>query len=194
LDDGGLPFALPSADRSGNAPLWVEPDTPVSSLQMTTQVAANAHLVGRRHPDVAAHDWLSRATRWCLTAIDRLDTAPPAYELLFAIRFLDAVAEEQPAAARLLDRLSEYLPADGVVAVQGGCRRRGDPTARLRAPAHRTGKAAVLRGSDRGGAAPAEQRARARRWVDCRIRVGFARSDARVARVCNRPRGRPPPC
>jgi hypothetical protein len=30
--------------------------------------------------------------------------------------------------------------------------------------------------------------------VDCRICVGFARSDARVAWVCNRPRGRPPPC
>jgi hypothetical protein len=45
---------------------------------------------------------------------------PHAYELLFAIRFLDAVAEEEPATARLLDRLSEYLPADGVVAVQGG--------------------------------------------------------------------------
>lgn len=120
LPDGGLPFALPSADRAGNAPLWVEPDTPVSSLQMTTQVAANAHLVGRHRADVASHRWLSRATQWCLTAIDSLDTTPHAYELLFAIRFLDAVAEEEPAAARLLDRLSEYLPADGVVAVQGG--------------------------------------------------------------------------
>ena len=95
LPDGGLPFALPSADRAGNLPLWAEPSTPVSSLQMTTQVAANAHLVGRHHPDVAGHRWLSRATRWCLTAIDRLDTAPQAHELLFAIRFLDAVAEAE---------------------------------------------------------------------------------------------------
>jgi hypothetical protein len=55
LPDGGLPFALPSADRAGNAPLWVEPNTPVSSLQMTTQVAGNAHLVGRHHADVAGH-------------------------------------------------------------------------------------------------------------------------------------------
>jgi hypothetical protein len=193
LPDGGLLFALPSTDRAGNAPLWVEPNTPVSSLQMTTQVAANAHLVGRHHADVAGHGWLSRATQWCLTAIDSLDTAPHAYELLFVIRFLDAVAEVEPAAAGCsTGSASTCRPTAS--SLSRGRRRRGDPTARLRAPAQRPGKAAVLRGSDRGRAAPADRRARARRWVDCRICVGFARSDARVAWVCDRPRGRPPPC
>ena len=140
LADGGLPFALPRADRAGNAPLWVEPDTPVSSLQTTTQVAANAHLVGRHHADVAGHGWLSRATQWCLTAIDSLDTAPHAYELLFAIRFLDAVDEVEPATARLLDRLSQYLPADGVVAVQGAQKaRRSDRSTSRSGPTARQG-------------------------------------------------------
>jgi hypothetical protein len=120
LPDGGLPFVLPIADRSGNSPVWTEPDEHVSSLQITAQVAANAHLVGRHHPGVAGHPWLAGATEWCLAAIGDLDTEPHAYELLFAIRFLDAVAEDEPEATRLLEGLGERLPADGVVAVQGG--------------------------------------------------------------------------
>lgn len=120
LDEGGLPFALPIDDPAGCAPFWVEADPHTSSLQMTAQVAANAHLVGRHERDVARHPWLAAATAWCLDAIDQLEGLPHAYELLFAMRFLDAVAATDEEAARLLARLGALLPPDGVVAVEGG--------------------------------------------------------------------------
>ena len=120
LADGGLPYALPVADPTGCAPWWLGADPAASSLQATAQVAANAHRVARHDAGVADHPWLARATAWCMTTISGIETAPHAYELLFAIRFLDAVADVEPAAIRLLDRLRRYVPSDGVVPVQGG--------------------------------------------------------------------------
>jgi hypothetical protein len=120
LADGGLPFALPITDPAGNAPWFGDPDSNTSSLQTTAQVVANAHLVARHDPGVAGHPWLARATAWCLTTISGIEAAPFAYELLFAIRFLDAAADVVPDAAPLLDRLGRFVPADGLVPVQGG--------------------------------------------------------------------------
>lgn len=120
LDDGGLPLTLPVTDPAGCAPLWLGADHETSSLQMTAQVAANAHLVAHHHPQVAGHPWLAGATSWCLDAIGRLDTTPSPHELLFAIRFLDAAAEGHPDALTLLERLGRLLPADGVIPVEGG--------------------------------------------------------------------------
>jgi hypothetical protein len=118
--DGGLPLALPVTDGAGCAPLWLDADHTTPSLQMTTQVAANAHLVGRHDPAVRAHPWLHRATAWCLAAIAAVDSAPLAHELMFAVRFLDAIADIEPQAGPLTDQLGSYIPADGVVPVQGG--------------------------------------------------------------------------
>jgi hypothetical protein len=120
LGDGGLPFTLPVTDPAACAPLWLGTDHTTSSLQMTAQVAANAHLVARHDERVARHPWLARATSWCYDAIERLDSAPHAYELLFAVRFLDAVADSDPGAVALLERLARLLPPDGVVPVSGG--------------------------------------------------------------------------
>lgn len=120
LADGGLPFALPVPDPSGCAPFWAQADPSTSSLQMTAQVAANAHLLGRHQPEVAAHAWLSPATEYCLDAIRRIDGEPHAHELLFALRFLDAVADHVPEAQALLERLGRSLPSSGSVHVQGG--------------------------------------------------------------------------
>lgn len=120
LADGGLPFALPISDPAGCAPWWLDPDTTTASLQTTAQVTANAHHVARHDPGVADHPWLARATGWCLAAIAGLDAAPHAYELLFAIRFLDAVAEAAPGAGPLLHKVGRHLPADGVLPVEGG--------------------------------------------------------------------------
>jgi hypothetical protein len=120
LADGGLPFTLPVHDPAGCAPLWLGSDHETASLQMTAQVAANAHLVARHDPRVSRHPWLARATAWCYGAIAGLDAAPHAYELMFAIRFLDAVAETDAGAVALLERLARLLPADGVVPVEGG--------------------------------------------------------------------------
>ncbi|MFI7153723.1 hypothetical protein ACIBO2_53170 [Nonomuraea sp. NPDC050022] len=120
LPDGGLPFALPRASNAGNAPWWAGADSTVSSLQITSVTAAVAHRVAAHLPDVAAHPWLERATRYCLDTIAALDRRPPAYILAFALRFLDAVHDTHPEAAGLLDRLGAYLPAGGQVRVEGG--------------------------------------------------------------------------
>ncbi|MEV6149849.1 hypothetical protein AB0L53_05860 [Nonomuraea sp. NPDC052129] len=120
LPDGGLPFALPRASNAGNAPWWAGADSTVSSLQITSVTAAVAHRVAAHLPEVAAHPWLERATRYCLDAIAALDRQPPAYILAFALRFLDAVHDTHPEAAGLLERLGAYLPAGGLVRVEGG--------------------------------------------------------------------------
>ena len=116
LPDGGLPFTLPVTDPAGCSPIWLGSDHETASLQMTAQVAANAQLVARHDRQVADHPWLARATSWCCDAIAGLDSAPDAYALLFAVRFLDVV----PEADALLERLGRFLPPDGVVTVAGG--------------------------------------------------------------------------
>jgi hypothetical protein len=120
LDDGGLPFTLPVTDPAACSPVWLGSDHRTASLQMTAQVAANAHLVARHDQRVASHPWLDGATSWCFDAIAELDSDAHAYELMFALRFLDAAAEADPRAGALLDRLGRILPADGVVPVAGG--------------------------------------------------------------------------
>jgi len=119
LPDGGLPFALPAGDATALAPFWAEADPTVSSLQITAVVAANAYHVAAHDPAVAEHDWLERATRYCLAAIEGYED-PHAIEFTFALWFLDAVHDSLPEAAALLDRLGKLIPADGVMPVQGG--------------------------------------------------------------------------
>jgi hypothetical protein len=118
--DGGVPFALPYPDTTGSAPLWADADATVSALQMTAQLAAQAHRLARHRADVAGHPWLATATSYCLDAIDRIDAAPHAVELLFLMRFLDAVADHAPRARPLLDRLARFVNSDGPTAVTGG--------------------------------------------------------------------------
>jgi hypothetical protein len=120
LPGGGLPFALPTDAPAGNAPWWRDPDSTTSSLQITTITTANAHRVAAHDPAVAEHPWLGRATRYCLDTIANLDGPPGAYVLAFCLRFLDAAHRTHPKAHDLIDRLSEYVPADGVIRVQGG--------------------------------------------------------------------------
>jgi hypothetical protein len=120
LPDGGLPFALPVADPVACAPFWVRADPRASSLQMTTQVAAKAHLLARHQPEVARHPWLAAATAYCLTTIRRMDRAPFAYELRFALEFLDAVADDLPEARELLGQLGRFVPHDRPIPIEGG--------------------------------------------------------------------------
>ncbi|MEV4377389.1 hypothetical protein [Streptosporangium sp. NPDC049644] len=120
LPDGGLPFVLPLTGTAGCAPWWRDADPSVSSLQITAVSAAVAHRVALHDPAVAAHSWPARATRYCLTEIEAIETAPSAYVLAFAVRFLDVVHGRLPEAADLLRRLGEYLPADGRLHVEGG--------------------------------------------------------------------------
>src|SRR5215218_3050393 len=120
LPDGGLPFALPIEDPSGCAPFWAQADPQAFSLQITAIVAANANRVAAHDPSVAGHPWLARVTSCCLAAIDALEAAPAAYELAFAVRFLDAVHDRDGAAPGLLARLGEFVPRDGRLRVTGG--------------------------------------------------------------------------
>ena len=120
LPDGGLPFALPIEDATACAPFWAQADPAAFSLQITAIVAAYANRVAAHDPAVAAHPWLDRATSRCLAAIEALESAPAAYELAFAVRFLDAVHDRHPEAPRLLARLGEYVPRDGRLRVSGG--------------------------------------------------------------------------
>jgi len=120
LRDGGLAFALPVADDAATAPFWAEADPAVSSLQITSYVAAAAQQVAACDPAVAGHEWLERATRYCLDTIAALGAAPHAIVLNAAIGLLDAVYDTQPEAPALLQRLGAFIPADGRLAVAGG--------------------------------------------------------------------------
>ncbi|MGY1602529.1 hypothetical protein [Geodermatophilus sp. SYSU D00815] len=116
LPDGGLPFALPVRDPAACAPFWVGGDPTASSLQMTAQVAAQAHRLARVRPELATSPWLRTATAYCTAAVRGTAEAPHAYELLFALRFADAVPDPD----ELVELLGRFVPPDGAVAVAGG--------------------------------------------------------------------------
>jgi hypothetical protein len=120
LPDGGLPFALPMRDPTACAPFWVSADTTTSSLQVTAQVAAQAHRLCKSWPGVLDHPWVRVATGYCIEAIRRVEEAPHAYELMFALRFVDAISGALPEAPELLERLGRFVPDDGRLAVAGG--------------------------------------------------------------------------
>jgi hypothetical protein len=120
LPDGGLPFALPVPDPAACAPFWATADNGRSSLQITAIVAIAAYRVAAFDPAVAAHPWLARATAFCLSTLEGLDTAPHAMELAFAVQWLDAAASSTPEAARVLERVRPWVPAEGVLHVDGG--------------------------------------------------------------------------
>jgi hypothetical protein len=120
LPDGGLPFARLVSDSAGCAPFWAQADPTVSSLQITAVVTAIAHRVAANDPAVAGHHWLTRATDYCLAAVEAMDDDPHALELTFALQFLDAVHDTHPEAADLIARLGKHIPASGLVHVGGG--------------------------------------------------------------------------
>ena len=120
LPDGGVPFGLPYTDTAGSARHWIDADATTSSLQMTAQLAAQAHRLAPYRPDVAGHPWLAGATAYCLDSIDLLTGTPHAYEVMFALRFLDAVTAELPRAHALIDRLLRHVVSDGPTPVTGG--------------------------------------------------------------------------
>jgi hypothetical protein len=120
LDDGGLPFALPVDDPTGCAPFWAGADSTTSSLHITAAVAAPAHRLARGHDGVAGHPWLSRATQFCLAAIERIDGHGFALELKYSLEMLDAAADALPEAAAHIERLGAAIPASGELHVDGG--------------------------------------------------------------------------
>lgn len=119
--DGGLPFALPLRVPAGCGPWWMSADAAESSLQITSVVAAKAYRVAAHDPAVAAHDWLARATEYCLREIAGLEEPVFAYVLSFSLQFLDAIDESYPTEVdTLMRRLATFVPADGRLKVVGG--------------------------------------------------------------------------
>jgi hypothetical protein len=93
LDDGGVPFALPTTAPC--AP-WYQPSEE-SSLTQTAGNAAALHALG------VSQAWLDGATELCWRRIAALDLAEggPGYDVLFSIAFLDTVPDEARALAAL---------------------------------------------------------------------------------------------
>lgn len=120
LADGGLPFGLDGAATPGTAPWWAGADPTISSLHITSAVAAAAHRLRPHDPGVAAHPWLQRATDFCLGAL--AGDAEPAvgYELSFVLQLLDATVDVVPEAQAQLARLARLLPPSGELPVRGG--------------------------------------------------------------------------
>jgi hypothetical protein len=120
--DGGMPFALPVADATATAPFWAGADHASSSLHITTAVTGAVWRVARHDPAVAGHEWLDRATRYCLDTLAARATVEFAIELLFVLDFLDtAVAGDvAPEAEALLARHAATLPASAELSVAGG--------------------------------------------------------------------------
>jgi hypothetical protein len=71
---------------------------------------------------------LARATRFCLDAIGALGPDPHAYEVSFALQFLDAIAESGIDVGDQVAALTRHLRDDGSMAVAGGT---ADETLRL---------------------------------------------------------------
>jgi hypothetical protein len=117
--DGGVPFGLPYTDTAGSADHWATADSATSNLMMTAQLAAQANRLARYRADVAEHPWLAKATSFCLDQVEKVES-PHAYELMFVLRFLDAVAESTPRARPELERWSGFVTKDGPHPVTGG--------------------------------------------------------------------------
>jgi hypothetical protein len=122
LPDGGLPFALPIGDATATAPFWAGADPAVSSLHITTAVTAVAQRVARHDPGVAAHPWLATATRYCLATMVAQGGPAHTLELLYGLRFLDALVGRTGAgeAGDVLAGWAGAVPADGTLPVEGG--------------------------------------------------------------------------
>ncbi len=111
-DDGGVPFLLASATTAPRAP-FLQPSEG-SSFHMTAAVTAAA----LRLSDAArAHPWVEAATAFCWAHLPT--TAAHAYEIRYALQFLDAVPEPDRAAAAL-EALRPLIPRDRGLPVSGG--------------------------------------------------------------------------
>ena len=122
LPGGGLPFVFPIDDPTGSSPVWTEADTTTSSLQITSAVAALAHRAGRHDGTIAKHPWLADASRYCLDRIAAIDRPETIFvlELRFALWFLDAIVDDEPAAVEHMQRLAGAIPPSGCLPVPGG--------------------------------------------------------------------------
>lgn len=105
---GGVPFVLPSANRSPHAPWWeTHAKNPHTDLNPTAGIAG---LLFKRR---VAAPWLDRAAAWCWGQIDRLGEVTP-YQLRVVLSFLDR-APDRDRAEQTLERLRPLILKRDVV-------------------------------------------------------------------------------
>ena len=111
--DGGVPFVTAGAGDAPHAPFLPTAPGGPSSFHMTAAVtgAAQRLAAGRAHP------WTAAAAAFCW---DRLPSdGASAYELRYALDFLDG-AEDRERADAALEALRPHVPPDRPLPVAGG--------------------------------------------------------------------------
>ncbi len=106
--DGSVPQMMNSAAGYPHAP-FINPGGPT----FLTFALAGALWRAR-----SGHEWLARATTWAWAELEQTDEVD-AYTIVFALRFLDAVPDDDRAVA-VLDRIRPQLGPDGSIPVAGG--------------------------------------------------------------------------
>jgi hypothetical protein len=99
--EGALPAIHPSLRGYPAAPFIPVVDDPPGSLLSTGPV------VGLLHRNQVWHAWLFRATEFCWSAVESLETSHP-YEIQAAVAFLDGVPDRSRAQA-VADRLGRLV-------------------------------------------------------------------------------------
>ena len=106
--EGGVPYALFSANSYPHAPWWtVKDERPPASLNPT------AAIVGLLLKHRAQHAWVSRATDYCWRALEASETGE-FHDLMPMIGFLEH-ASDKPRAAHELDRIAQRIKSPGIV-------------------------------------------------------------------------------
>jgi hypothetical protein len=118
LPDGGIPFALPAATDAPHAP-WIPSPAPPSGSHLTFALTGLAHRARWSYgAGTEPQRWIERADAWCW---DRLEHPGRlgAYDVKFALEFLDAVPDADRAATAI-DRIAPLIRDDGTIPVAGG--------------------------------------------------------------------------
>ncbi|MBF6619775.1 MAG: hypothetical protein ITG02_06030 [Patulibacter sp.] len=118
LPDGGVPFALPAAADAPHAP-WIQPTAAPSGSHLTFALAGLAHRARWSYgAGTEPQRWIERADAWCWERLEHPDRLG-AYDVKFALEFLDAVSDDDRAATAI-DRIGALIRDDGTLPVAGG--------------------------------------------------------------------------
>lgn len=118
LPDGGVPFALPAAADAPHAP-WIQPAAAPSGSHLTFALAGLAHRARWSYgAETEPQRWIARADAWCWERLEHPDRLG-AYDVKFALEFLDAVPDDDRATAAI-DRIAALIRDDGTLPVAGG--------------------------------------------------------------------------
>jgi len=106
-DEGAVPYLLSDALTEPRAAHWSGDWCCAPSLIATTAVAGGLHALG------VQHEWLDRATAWCLQQIDEVPEYSP-HTIHNVLEFLHSLPAASADASRL-ERVTTRLNADNLV-------------------------------------------------------------------------------